>query len=80
MTSDELAGRFKDFIGKCAARILTVGKSQYDFDGVQKFEGMPILELLEMAREEAQDLAVYAAMLDIRFARLEAKLREAGIQ
>jgi hypothetical protein len=40
---------------------------------------MPLVELVVYAREEAQDLAVYAAMLDIRLKRLEDALRERGV-
>jgi hypothetical protein len=39
---------------------------------------MPLLDLIQYAREEAQDLAVYAAMVDIRLQRLETALRASG--
>jgi hypothetical protein len=53
------------------------GRDQYekqDANGrtFQSFEEMPPLDLLVMAREEVQDLGVYAAMLDLRLARLQA--------
>ncbi|WP_326827335.1 hypothetical protein [Streptomyces sp. NBC_01751] len=78
MTPNELAEYTTDFIGECQARILGIGAEQYSKGDRQKFEDMPLLDLLQYAREEAQDLAVYAAMLDIRFSRLEGLLRAAG--
>jgi hypothetical protein len=79
MTSEELADEVSHFIGECRGRILGVGAEQYDEgNGQQKFEIMPLVELVVYAREEAQDLAVYAAMLDIRLKRLEDALREKG--
>lgn len=72
MTPEDLARGFSDFMGQCTGRILTVGAEQYSEGEKQKFETMPLPELVTYAREEAQDLAVYAAMLDIRLARLEA--------
>ncbi|MGW6535194.1 hypothetical protein ACWGBV_03050 [Streptomyces sp. NPDC055051] len=80
MTSEELADEVSDFIGQCRGRILGIGTDQYqEPDGRQKFETMPLVELVIYAREEAQDLAVYAAMLDIRLKKLEEALREKGI-
>lgn len=75
MTSNELAEYVTDFIGECQSRILGIGAEQYDEGDGQKFEKMPLLELIQYAREEAQDLAVYAAMVDIRLSRLEGHLR-----
>ncbi|MFD3464834.1 hypothetical protein ACFWWM_00400 [Streptomyces sp. NPDC058682] len=72
MTSEELADSFTGFIGECRSRILGIGAEQYDEGDGQKFEKMPLVDLIRYAREEAQDLAVYAAMMDIRLARLEA--------
>ncbi|MFD6970582.1 hypothetical protein [Streptomyces sp. NPDC059949] len=72
MTSEELATYVSDFIGECRSRILGIGAEQYDEGDAQKFEKMPLPELIRYAREEAQDLAVYAAMVDIRLSRLEA--------
>jgi len=80
MTSEELADEVGHFIRACRSRILGVGAEQYDEgNGQQKFETMPLVELVVYAREEAQDLAVYAAMLDIRLKRLEEALREKGV-
>jgi hypothetical protein len=70
MTSEELADEVGHFIAECRGRILGIGAEQYEEQDGQKFEKMPFPELLQYAREEAQDLAVYAAMLDIRLRRL----------
>jgi hypothetical protein len=78
MTSEELADEVSHFIGECRGRILGIGAEQYEEPDGQKFEKMPLVELVVYAREEAQDLAVYAAMLDIRLKRLEDALREKG--
>lgn len=71
MTSADLADEFESFIRASRARVTGVGDEQYSTGEGQRFERMPIGELITMAREEAQDLAVYAAMIDIRLARLE---------
>lgn len=78
MTPEELADEVEGFIGQCRGRILGVGADQYDEGDGQKFEKMPLVELITYAREEAQDLAVYAAMIDIRLQRLEERLHAAG--
>lgn len=80
VSPEELADYVGDYIEACRNRVLTVGAEQYSEGDSQKFEKMPILELIQYGREEAQDLAVYAAMIDIRLARMAEKLKEAGIQ
>jgi hypothetical protein len=80
VSPEELSARFHHFMGECTHRILTVGAEQYSEGDTQKFETMPLLGLVQYAREEAQDLAVYAAMLDIRLSRLEAMLRKYPVQ
>lgn len=76
MTSDELAARVEVFILACRGRVLGSGRDQYEMGGVQRFESMTPLELVGWAREEAQDLAVYATMVDVRLQALEEKLRD----
>jgi hypothetical protein len=71
VTSEELAEKVTEFIDECRFRILGIGAEQYDEGDGQKFEKMPFPDLIQYAREEAQDLAVYAAMIDIRLQRLE---------
>ncbi|MGV9815785.1 hypothetical protein ACWDTQ_28235 [Streptomyces cellulosae] len=78
MSPEELAEGVSHFIRACRARVLGVGADQYDEGDGQKFEKMPLPELITYAREEAQDLAVYAAMIDIRLQRLEAALQVPG--
>jgi hypothetical protein len=74
MTSEELADDVQNIITDCRSRILGVGKDQYDHGTEQKFERMSVDELITWAREEAQDLVVYGAMLDIRLQRLQRTL------
>lgn len=76
MTSEQLAAYVEDFIDACTSRVTGVGDEQYSEGGTQKFESMGLDDLLTWAREEVQDLAVYAAMLDIRFARVQKALRD----
>lgn len=80
MSSAELAYGLGTFLQAATARVLSTGRQQYekrDKNGkpFQSFEEMAPLELLQMAREEVQDLGVYAAMTDIRLARLEKALK-----
>lgn len=74
VSSDQLAGYVEEFINACKSRVLGVGKDQYENDGRQGFEDMSPVELIREARAEAQDGAVYMAMLDIQLARLENRL------
>lgn len=76
MTSEELADEVSDFIRACRGRVLGVGAEQYDEGDSQTFERMPLAGLIQYAREEVQDLAVYAVMVDIRLKRLEAALEK----
>jgi hypothetical protein len=71
VTPEQLADRVTLFIEECRSRVLGVGAEQYAEEDGQKFEKMPLPELITYAREEAQDLAVYAAMIDVRLQRLE---------
>jgi hypothetical protein len=79
ITSDELTEAVDVFLYGAEERVRTTGAEQYekrDKDGkpFQAFEQMTPLELVRAAREEVQDLGVYAAMGDLRLARLEAAL------
>jgi hypothetical protein len=75
VSPEELADEVGHFIRQCRGRILGIGAEQYSEAEGQKFETMPLIELIQYAREEAQDLAVYAAMIDIRLSRFENALR-----
>ena len=74
MTSAELAERVEGFIRACKSRVMGTGNDQYSTAEGQAFERMSPLELVRMAREEAQDGAVYMAMLDVQLAKLEEAL------
>ena len=76
MSSADLAYGLGIFLNASVARVFGPGREQYekrrDNGGVfQAFEEMTPRQILKMAREEVQDLGAYAAMTDIRLARLE---------
>lgn len=81
LSADELSEGVLKFLAACIGRVQGPGREQYERprDGhrgvYQAFEHMTPLELVQMAREEVQDLGVYAAMTDIRLARLQAALK-----
>lgn len=80
MTCDDLSAGLGEFYYAATSRICGPGRVEYeqrDKNGnpFQAFEQMTPRELLQMAREEVQDLGVYAAMLDIRLARMDAALK-----
>lgn len=56
------------------ARILSVGQAQYDEGDGQRFELMSASEVLQYAREEAEDLIAYGVMLRIKCVQLEEAL------
>ncbi len=76
MSSEELAKYTSDFVNRCMNRILTVGHDQYDQGGHQRFEIHSIADVCQMALEEIEDLAVYAAMLHIKLRRTLAAVEE----
>ena len=69
MTSNDLYEYQLDFTQEAANRLLGVGKEQYDRGSKQKFEDMPIDDLVDGLREELMDIVNYATMIDIRFQR-----------
>ncbi|MEV2279301.1 hypothetical protein AB0I72_27360 [Nocardiopsis sp. NPDC049922] len=71
MTSEDLAREVNATIAACQERVVGVGNSQYSYGDTQRFEEMPFADLVLMAREEVQDLIVYAVMTDIRLKRLQ---------
>lgn len=79
MSSDDLALYVRQFIERATARVKGVGNDQYNEGDYQKFEAMPLDELLDMLQEELQDAAVYAAMLDIRIKRYRDALGKAEL-
>lgn len=76
MTSPQLAAFVSDFIGRCSERVLGVGHEQYAEEESQRFEDLPLGELVEYLSEELQDIAVYAAMLDIRLHRWKQAMKK----
>jgi hypothetical protein len=74
MKSDKLAEYVEDQIVRVYDRILGVGQEQYGQEEDQLFETMPLDKLFEFAREELDDIIVYAVMLKIRLDRMEAVL------
>jgi len=77
VTSDQLAARVDAFARACWGRVRDKGNlADYDSGDTQRFEKMTPLELVVWAREEAQDLSNYAAMLDIQLQRIEERLRD----
>jgi hypothetical protein len=74
MTSQELADEVARVVADAQSRILTVGADQYTEPDGQKFESMPLANLVEYVREEALDLVNYGVMLSIRVERLKAAM------
>ncbi|MER7445014.1 hypothetical protein [Micromonospora avicenniae] len=79
VSPDDLADYLTRFVNAARSRVLGVGAEQYATGERQLFETLTPAQLIDMAREEAQDLAVYAAMMDIRLARLGEALKAKGI-
>lgn len=81
MRSDELGNEVEDQIARLWTRIMGVGQEQYEGeDGVQKFETMSLEGLFEYAREELDDIIVYAVMLRIRLNRAEQAVNTTGVE
>lgn len=75
MTSEQLRDYVSDLVLACGTRITGPGNEQYskivDGEPVQLVEQLPLADICQWAREELQDLIVYAAALHLRFERLE---------
>lgn len=69
MNAEEMAEHEEIFIRAIKLRTLGPGR-HYETDGVMRFENMTPLQIIEYAREEVQDLANYAFMLDFQLAKL----------
>lgn len=79
MTSEELADIVTDEVGRLTERIMGIGAEQYAEEGKpQKFETMSLDGLFEYAREELDDIIVYAVMLRIRLDRAEQAITTTG--
>lgn len=79
MSSEDLAQYVADAVVDAAGRIKGVGNQQYSEGSYQKFEGMPLIDLFEMADEELLDLVNYAIMLRIRLIRLASALFDTNV-
>lgn len=75
MTAEELAQYSREFIDRCASRIIGIGKEQYSGELHQKFEAQSLEDLIEYALEELEDNANYSAMIHIRLRRIQKALR-----
>jgi len=76
MDSAELGDYVEEQIERLWQRIMGPGQEQYGQDEHQLFETMPLETLFEYAREELDDIIVYAVMTQIRLNRMEEVLRE----
>lgn len=64
-------------IERTSGRVLGVGQRDYDDgSGVQRFETLPLADLVRWSQEESDDLIVYGTMLGIRLQRLAAVVAE----
>lgn len=77
MSSAQLADEVAEAITRATSRIVGTGNEQYSADGFQKFESMPIGDLLEYTLEELDDVINYSVMLQIRFRRILEGVRKA---
>lgn len=77
MKSEDLADEVEELITRCRARVLGTGNEQYSYGDTQKFETLPLLELIDWAMEEVEDSAAYAVMQHIRLRRLRAAIEAA---
>lgn len=81
MTSEQLAAAVEQTIRAAKARVLGVGRRQYEISpDEQQFERMPADELLAWACEEAEDLIVYCIMARIQLTRIRRQLKRRGIR
>ncbi|SFI79672.1 hypothetical protein SAMN05216275_10512 [Streptosporangium canum] len=77
MTSEELAQEIMSAVVAVQARILGVGKAQYDEGSQQKFELMSLQELVQYAMEEVEDGIAYNVMLRYKLTLLKEAVDQA---
>lgn len=77
MTSEELANEVMAAVVAVQARILGVGKEQYDEGSQQKFERMSLQEIAQYAKEEVEDGIAYNVMLRYKLNNLIKALDQA---
>ena len=78
LSSTDLAQYVSEAITRATSRVLGVGQEQYDQGDSQKFETMPLGDLVEGALEELDDVIVYSVMTQIRFRRWWDELNRRG--
>lgn len=76
MTSEELAAEVEAFVARCRSRVTGTGDEQYGNGPVQKFEGLPLMQLIDWALEEIEDVVNYSTMMAIRLQRVRKTLAE----
>ncbi len=77
MPPEELAAIVEKIVKECRERVEGVGAQQYYTPGKpQKFEVMPLDDLMVYAKEELLDQIVYCVMAYIRFDRLEQAVKQ----
>lgn len=60
----------------CREGIMGPGKEQYERDGRQKFEDMPLVDLVGYVKEESRDLINYGVMVTWRMDQISLALVE----
>jgi hypothetical protein len=78
MNSRDLADAVAEVVTDAQARILGVGHDQYAEGDTQKFETMPLADLLTYFEEELLDQINYSVMNIIRFRRMRQELDRAA--
>lgn len=79
MRSSELAEAVAQMVSMASERVNGPGDEQYSLGDEQKFESMPLDELLTWTEEELIDLVVYSTMLWIRLERIRKRLESARL-
>lgn len=71
MSVNDLYEYQREFTEWAASRLMNVGADQYDMgEKGQKFEQMPVEDLITALAEELADIVNYATMLDIMLSRV----------
>lgn len=70
MTTDQFVREIELVAGLVADRARGVGAEQYDFGDVQRFETLPLADLIRELLEEVEDSVSYLVQTHIRFRRL----------
>lgn len=73
MTPEELAEQVRPFVDTCVSRVLVQGREYSDAEG-QRFEKVPIQEVIGYAEEELYDLVNYTLMAWIRLQRVREQI------